>query len=166
MKRFVSTLVIFTVLLLGGGSQVFAHSTDLANSEHIQSFDSDISISKENVATITETIHYDFAYLDRHGIYRYIPTRTKAGDSGKYYYYDFDFLQASYDGGPVQVKESKKGDYAALRFGDPNKTITGIHTYTITYTISPVVERDKRGDYFNWNITGNDWEVPIESSAA
>lgn len=137
-----------------------------AASEQIDSFVSNISINQQNVATITEAIEYNFGSLERHGIKRFVPTKTMAGQTGQHYYYNFEFVEATQDGHKVEVKLSQEGSYQVIRLGDPNATITGVHSYIITYQLSPVLEQDGASNYLNWNITGNDWEVPIMAASA
>jgi len=60
------------VLLFAFTSKTFA--------EVIHSFDTEIVAHKNGSMDIAERILYDFEKLDRHGIYRYIPTFSKVGD--------------------------------------------------------------------------------------
>lgn len=149
------------ILLISFFFATFSLQKVFATSEQITNFNSQISISKDNVATITEVIEYDFGSNYRHGIKRYIPSSTKISGSRDSYYYNFKFLNASFNSDATESKIYKEGNWEIIRLGDPNSTITGKHTYKITYQMWPVVTQDNNGDYLNWNITGNYWEVPI-----
>ena len=163
MKR-LAVLVIFISIMFQIPAYAQGGASELG--EHISRFDSQILIDKQNVAHISETIDYDFSNLQRHGIKRFIPHRTKVGNSGKFYYYEFNFENASIDDLHVTSKISRDGEYELLQLGDADRTVSGRHSYTIKYTISPVIVKDDEGDYFNWNLTGNYWEVPIAQAKA
>lgn len=133
--------------------------------EHIQSFHSDITVSHQNQLDITETIIYDFGDNFHHGIYRYIPISAPA-TSEKSYYISYDFRDVLMDNAPVKVSEEGDFNKAIIKIGDPNATITGVHTYQIRYTLSPVVIKNDKGAFLNLDITGNDWQVAIEEASA
>lgn len=135
-------------------------------SERIDSYISDIKVNQDSLATITETIKYNFGSYPRHGIKRYIPIKTKDSNNKGHYYYEAKLLNVSADGKPVEVKKQRQGSYLYLRIGDPDKTITGQHEYKITYTIGPVMEQGKDGAGFAWDVIGDEWEVPIKSAQA
>ncbi|MBI3983754.1 DUF2207 domain-containing protein [Candidatus Microgenomates bacterium] len=136
-----------------------------AASESIRSFDSEIKINQQGAATITETIRYDFGSNVRHGIERFVPIRQPAAQKGKYYFYDFIFLSVQMDGKPTPVDLQRDQHWQIMRIGDPEQTITGVHTYRLAYQLSPVIQSDSQGGYLNWNITGNDWNVPINKAS-
>lgn len=170
MKQFWRIVFASTVVLGLLASSVGAHGGE----EEISKFDSQIVVAKDSTATITETISYDFGTLSRHGIQRFVPVVTKAGDTGKNYYYNFKLVNVKQDGHGAKVSVLSQGSYKVMRIGDPNRTITGVHVYELTYQMDPVVERTEErvcvtepceGDYFNWNLTGNQWQVPIDSAS-
>ncbi|MDP4038630.1 MAG: DUF2207 domain-containing protein [bacterium] len=155
--------LLFLIITISG--LLFAHlSAVAAGGEQITNFNSQIVVSKENIATITETINYDFAGNYRHGIKRYLPISTKISGTNQSYYYNFKFVEASIDNGQVRSDQSQSGNWEIIRLGDPDKTITDQHIYKITYQIWPVATKDNGGDYINWNITGNQWEIPIDKA--
>lgn len=163
MKRLAILIVFISIFFQ---VPVYAQSSASDLGEHISNFETQIRIDKNNIAHISETVSYDFSNLERHGIKRFIPYRTKAGNSGKFYYYDLNFEKASIDDLQVTSNISRDGEYEVIRLGDADRTVTGRHAYTIKYTISPVIVEDDEGDYYNWNLTGNYWEVPIAQAKA
>ncbi len=134
--------------------------------EHIRSFNSDITITKEGKINVRETIIYDFSDLQKHGIYREIPF-VKTNQDGKKYRLDIsNFSVNDENGQPYQYSKTKEGDSIKLKIGDPEKTITGIHTYIISYQVSGALTYFSDHDELYWNVTGNEWTVPIVSSTA
>ena len=53
-----------------------------------------------------------------------------------------------------------------MRIGDPNRTITGVHTYDISYTVKGALLPFADHDELNWDVIGHEWSVPINAAAA
>ena len=77
MKRLLLLALSVTVTGL-----VLPASLNAQSAEWISSFDSNIIITKDNTANITETIVYDFGSNPKegHGIKRYVPNKNRAGN--------------------------------------------------------------------------------------
>jgi len=153
MKR---KLGIFLALLILAISQtVFSQNYFGFFSEKIKNFFVEITVNKDSSLTIKESIIYDFGTNLKHGIYREIPIKDikikvlKVVD-------EFD--------NPYFFKVSKESGYLKIKIGDPNKVITGKHTYNIFYNVSGGLRFFRDHDELYWNVTGNEWEVPIEKS--
>lgn len=132
-----------------------------ASAEQINSFDSLATLSKSNVLTVKETIVYDFGSESRHGIYRTIPTDYPTSNN-KHYYVNVALQSVTgEDGISIKADESSNSGSEVFKIGDPNRTLTGVHTYVVTYTISPIITAGDKGQLLNFNVTGNDWQVPI-----
>lgn len=157
MRRLVTTLFAALSLLLPAAS--------LAASERVASFDSNIHVSKQNVLDITETIVYDFGDAAQHGIYRDVPIDYRDSE-GKYYYINFKLLGITQDGSSAKVDKSESSGNQRLKIGDPDRTITGQHTYVIHYQLTPVVNQKDGKDHLALDITGNGWDVPIDKASA
>ena len=122
----------------------------------IESFDSEISIPQNGKVQVVETIVVDFSFSQKHGIFRTIPT---AGIR-------FDLQGVEQDGAKAITDLSSSGGETTVRIGDPDRTITGRHTYEISYEVGKVITRFEDHDEFYWNVTGNDWGVPIRQATA
>lgn len=164
MKRAI-LFIGFAIALLS----IFFGFANTAHAESIVEFQSNTVISSDSVATITETIDYDFGASSHHGIKRFLELSSKVSDQDnkdKYYNLNYKLLAVSQDGSPVEVDESLSGFTQQIKIGDASSTITGLHRYVIVYQLSPVVLEDPSGDYINQNITGNGWQVPIARATA
>lgn len=159
MRRFVATLVVSLLMLLGLALPTHAIG------RQINSLDQQVTISKDGVANITETIDYDFTTTPRHGIERYYELSSK-NPNGKYYNLNFKLINITQDGQTAQYSDSTKDSAYYIKVGDANTTITGVHRYVITYKVWPVVRQDPDGDFINYDVTGNDWSVPIAKATA
>ncbi len=129
--------------------------------ENISSFDSQVKVNSDGTIAVTETIDYDFGNLQKHGIYRYI-SYVKQNSDGKKYKLTIDVtsITDSY-GRPYKYTTEQSGGQITLKVGDPNATITGLHTYVINYTVSGAITYFSDHDELYWNTTGNGWTVPI-----
>ena len=122
----------------------------------IESFDSAISIPQNGKVRVVETITVDFDGLQKHGIFRTIPTEGTR----------FRLLSVKQGGVKAITSVDSSSATVSIRIGDPNRTISGPQTYEISYEIGKVITRFDDHDEFYWNVTGSDWEVPIKSATA
>lgn len=127
--------------------------------EQIQSYDVAINIQKDGRLVIDERIEYDFAAEQRHGIRRWIPLRFKDGE--KQLQMSIANIDVSMDTTSVPFKISSSNGIDEIKIGDPNKTITGKHTYEIRYVIAGGMRYFNDHDELYWDAIGQNWEVPI-----
>lgn len=129
--------------------------------EEISSFTSDISIHKDGTITVGEHISYDFGSEKRHGIFRKID-RIKENADGKKFVLDMSIVSiVDRDNKPFPYESTIDGNYLTIKIGDPDKTVTGMNAYNITYNVSGALTYFSDHDELYWNATGNEWEVPI-----
>ena len=134
--------------------------------EHIESFDSNIIINKDGTIDVKETIVYDFDNLQKHGIYREIPF-IKTNQDGKKYRLEINNISVvDENGSNYQYQILKENNNIRLKIGDPNRTITGEHSYLISYKVSGALTYFSDHDELYWNVTGNEWTVPIANTTA
>ncbi|MDO8524458.1 MAG: DUF2207 domain-containing protein [bacterium] len=137
---------IFSIVLSIGG---FA----LAQ-EKVSSFDVQAQVQKNSSVLVRENIFYDFGSEYKHGIYRDIYAKdidveVKSVIDGNGNKYKYDLL--------------KTGDNIRVKIGDSNQTVTGEHFYSITYLVKGAIKFLPDHDELYWNVTGNNWTVPIEA---
>lgn len=156
MKKFFLSLFLFIFSLFIFAIPAFA--------EQIISFQSEIKIKKNATAQITETINYDFNSIKKHGIFRKIPS-IKKNKQGQRFKLKYNLISVKDENGnPYKYTTSYQDENWVIKIGDPKKTITGSHTYLITYTVLGNITYFSDHDEFYWNATGNDWQVPILSA--
>jgi len=115
---------------------------------------------------VTETIVYDFGPTPHHGIIRDIPVVHENKD-GKKFKVDFNLESVRNDRGRNYIYKTSTSDgVVSIKIGDPDRTITGAHTYVIDYTFKGVVTYFSDHDELYFNVTGNDWNVPIQQASA
>lgn len=134
-----------------------------AFAETIQRFEVNASLAKDSMLIVTERITYDFGEAERHGIYRSIPVVSER--NGSKYRLHLKVMDAKMDGQPTNVRVTDESSEIKVRVGDPDLTVTGEHVFEITYRTNRAVNFFEDHVELYWNVTGNDWEVPIESSS-
>jgi uncharacterized protein (TIGR04222 family) len=133
--------------------------------EAIRRYEVQVTIERSGDLHVVEGITYDFGFHARHGITREIPTR---------FHYDrrYDRLEpvsevsvTTSSGTPGQTKiQSISGGRTSIRIGDPDRTITGVHTYNISYRVRGALNAFTDHDELYWNAVGDEWSVPIASA--
>ncbi|MBI5654162.1 DUF2207 domain-containing protein [Candidatus Uhrbacteria bacterium] len=113
--------------------------------------------------TFEENISYDFGDAERHGIYRDIPEVYDR--NGGSYDYRLDILEVKRDGQSEPYSVSRSGGEVDIKIGDADKTITGLHTYTIRYSTDRAINFFDTHSELYWNAVGTGWQVPIEKAS-
>ena len=155
-KNFLMTLsVIFMIFFLNVSSLI---------AETIKKYDVSIQINKNGTLTINEIIDYDFGdKLDKHGIIRRIPLRSKKSGIDIYKsHVKMNFVKRN--GEPEKYKTVKSSGEISYKIGSEDKYVdSGVSKYEFNYTMyNAVFEKD--GIYqIYFNPIGQFWKVPIES---
>jgi len=159
------------ILLLSASiSGVLAFAPSVASaaaSESIPSYDVQITIQPNGDLSIVETIEYDFGTQPHHGIYRDIPTRVRYDDRyDREYPLRVDDVSGSADTPVDYTIEDAGGGMTRIKIGDPDRTITGVHTYRIAYTVQGAMNAFDSHDELYWNAIGDEWSTTIEQATA
>jgi uncharacterized protein (TIGR04222 family) len=162
VRRALATLV----LVLAAASLAALTSAAPATAgafETIRSYDVVITVQPNGDLSVVETIVYDFGSEQRHGIFRDIPTRFHYDDT-----YDrvtplrVDEITGS-PGTPVGYTVGDAGDgKTEIKIGDPDQLITGVHEYTIRYTVQGAMNSFPNRDELYWNAIGDEWDVTVQ----
>ncbi len=154
-------LFILTSLLI----PLLLPSKTFAGSEYIQNYTATINIQQEGTILVKESIDYYFP-APGHGIFRKVPL-IKTNEQGDKYRMSAELLSVTdASGKPYTYQDLSTSREINLKIGDPDKTIQGMHTYNINYKISGALTYFENFDELYWNITGNDWEIPIRQVTA
>jgi len=140
--------------------------TPTIHAEEISSFQSTLDIQSDGTVRVSEHIDYDFETAQRHGIYRTIPY-TKINKAGKKYLIDLhSFSIVDQSNRPYNYSTETTQSVKNIKIGDADKTISGAHTYIISYTASGALTYFSDHDELYWNVTGNGWGYPIQKGIA
>ncbi len=151
----ISVCIIFTAWT-GASAQT--------SNESVTSFDAAIAIQEDGSFLVTETILYDFGNTRHHGIYRDIPYAYER--NGTKYKTRMDVLSVEDGTGqawPYTV--SRWSGNVSIKIGDPDEYVTGEQEYVVTYSVQRAINYFDDHDELYWNVTGNEWAVPIYSAS-
>ena len=136
-------------------------------SEVIHSYDVAIEIRADDSLRITEVIAYDFGSTAHHGIFRDVPTREAYDDRyDRVFPLRVESVTATGGASADYEVSQEPGGITRIKIGDPDRTITGPHTYTIVYTVDAAMNGFRDHDELYWNAIGEYWDVPVERATA
>lgn len=135
-----------------------------AKSWRIANFKDNINISQDGSTLVVE--HIDLVFIGEwHGIHRIIPVEYPGPGTSNYTLF-LDVKSVSDGNGNNLRYESKTSrGYRDLKIYIPG-AIDNSRTVEITYTIKNAIRYFENYDEFYWNVTGNDWPVPIDHAEA
>ncbi|MEX0786515.1 MAG: DUF2207 domain-containing protein [Dehalococcoidia bacterium] len=131
----------------------------------IRSFDVRYEVDRSGSVRVSEDIRVDFDGLQQHGLLRDMPVEYAYDDEYNRLITPTDF--AVDDGSlPVPFELSREGPDLRIKIGDPDIFVTGVQRYRISYTIEHALNPFDDHDELYWNVTGDEWEAPIERATA
>lgn len=138
-----------------------------STAEKIISFHSNIILHKDSSMTVEETIRVRSAGREiKRGIYREFPTRYR-DRWGNRYVVGFKVKKILRDGKPDAYHLKKLSNGKRVYIGRKNFFLPpGEYTYTIIYKTDRQLGFFPDHDELYWNVTGTDWDFPIEAASA
>jgi len=137
-----------------------------AKANEISAFHSEITINKDASISIKENIEANVTAGPLHGIYRFIPVNYHAKNGKDFSLPVQNFQVVDAFGQPLPFQKTAQGDYWKFRIGDPNNTFSGKKLFIISYDIAAAINYFDNFDELYWNITGNNWDWPINNPSA
>lgn len=158
-----STKFIFLLASLLLAFSVYAEEVT-TKIEFVEFMDVTMVVNPDSSVSVTEKIEYNFGEEEKHGIYRIIPLTNAVGTFDRLNIKDIGVTD---ENGISQNFSLSTNDPLSfnkvinIKIGDPDITVSGKHTYIIKYTAYNLLGYfDDRTEVY-WNVTGNEWEVPI-----
>src|SRR5262245_33993758 len=130
-----------------------------AGAEEITRERVDLTVTRNGTLHVVETIDYDFGPVPHHGIIRAVVVRTRWDDRNDRVYPISNVRVNGSQGTPIEVRESNEGALHNIKIGDPDRTITGLHRYVISYDVEGAMTRYRDHDELYWNTLGSQWTV-------
>jgi len=136
----------------------------LARELAIEAFDAEIMVRRNGEVVVTERIRARFTGA-WNGIYRVIPVEYD-GPGGLGYSLVLRLESATDEAGrPLRVEQSRKGRYRRFRIWVPG-AVDATRTLVLRYTVPNGLRFFDTHDELYWNVTGDEWEAPIEAASA
>ena len=130
----------------------------------IQKFSAEIFVEPDSSLHVTETIVANFIGA-WHGLYRTIPVEYVTPQGFNYSL--FVKLEGATDaaGQPLKVESSRERHYLKWKIYI-NDATDAVRTITLHYRVQNGLKFFEDHDELYWNVTGDEWDVPIESASA
>jgi len=135
-----------------------------AKSWRVSDFQDNITVDKDGGALVIERISLTFVG-EWHGIRRFIPIEYPGPDGTNYELYLSLKSVTDGAGGKLKYDSSISSGQRDLKIYIPDAVDT-TRTVEITYRIPNGTRFFKDYDEFYWNVTGNDWPVPVDHASA
>jgi uncharacterized membrane protein YgcG len=147
-------------LCLGLGSILLLAPPLLARSWRVTDFRDTISVGADGSAAVEERITVEFTG-EWHGIQRFIPVEYP-GPRGTNYTLFLKVTSVTDErSNPLRYESSLSRGYRNLKIYIPD-AVDSTRTVAIEYLVRNAIRFFEDHDEFYWNLTGNDWPVPID----
>ena len=135
-----------------------------ARNWHISDFHSTVSVNDQGAVVVMERIAvvFDGSYQ---GIYRTIPVDYPGPNGTNYRLFLKVESVTDGDGNALKYESHRNGAYRKRKIFIPGAEDTQ-KTVIITYSVPNATRFFDDHDEFYWNVTGNDWPVPIDQATA
>jgi uncharacterized membrane protein len=141
---------------------LFAAAT--VRAEETRSFSTELRLAADSGLSVVETIVHDFGARDAHGIFRTIPVKYDRDKST--YTISVHVTSATMDGVSTPVKTTSEGRDVKIRLGNADRTMSGVHTWRIAYTVRRAINYFDNEPELYWNAVPLGWAFPIHAAAA
>jgi uncharacterized membrane protein YgcG len=135
-----------------------------AHNWRIADFKDTIAIGSDGTALVSEKITLVFAG-QWHGIHRTIPVEYPGPHGTNYTLFVEVRSVTDENGNKLKFESSKSGDFRDLKIYIPG-AVDATRVVNIDYSVRNGVRFFDNYDEFYWNVTGNDWPVPIDHASA
>jgi Predicted membrane protein (DUF2207) len=130
----------------------------------IQQFDETVEVNPNGTIEVTETIEARFIGA-WHGIYRTIPVEYDTPQHLNYSLLLEPLSVTDYSGNPLKYEQKREGRYLKFKISVPDAQ-DRTRTVIIRYRVLNAIRFFDDHDELYWNVTGDDWDVPIRSVSA
>src|SRR3989475_7254273 len=147
-------LAVFSLLVSAAGAREL----------RIEKFDSEIVVSPKGTIDVTETIQVQFIGSWK-GLYREIPVEYVTSQGLNYSLFLDVKRVTDVNGRALKYESSRERHYRKLKIYVPDAD-NSTHNISIEYTVSDALRFFDDHDELYWNVTGDEWDIPIQSASA
>jgi uncharacterized membrane protein len=154
-----SAAILFSLFL-------FSPALALSTRElRIENFQSEVLVMADGTIDVTENIQAHFVGGPWHGLYRTIPVEYVT-PQGLNYSLVLEVRRITDGSGrALKYETSRERHYRKLKIYVPDADNT-TQTISIEYAVSDALRFFDDHDELYWNVTGDDWDVPIHAASA
>jgi len=130
----------------------------------IEKFDEQVTVLPNGSVDVTENITFRFTG-HWNGVYREIPVEYNTPQGMNYSLFLTIKSVRDGDGQSLKYESSRERHYRKLKIYVPGAQDT-TKTIVIEYTVSDALRFFEDHDEFYWNVTGDEWDMSIDSATA
>ncbi|MFV2007080.1 MAG: DUF2207 domain-containing protein, partial [Longimicrobiales bacterium] len=166
--KLLACVVFFFTVLLSAAVDTEAQGRSLV----IESFDVTVKVAESGRIDVLESLRFRFSG-SWNGVYRLIPVNYGTAQGFNYkLYLDVESITDE-SGRPLEYKDTRERHYRKLKVwvpGAQNTTRTIHFRYSVPNALRFFDSADggftEGRDELYWNVTGDEWEIPIERASA
>src|SRR6266436_2772053 len=145
---------------------VFPAASGLSTRElRIENFQSETIVMPDGTIDVTETIHAHFIGGPWHGLYRTIPVEYVTPQGLNYSLFLDVKRVVNGNGRALKYETSRERHYRKLKIYVPDAD-NSTQNISIEYSVSDALRFFEDHDELYWNVTGDGWDIPIQSASA
>jgi uncharacterized membrane protein len=154
-----SAAILFSLFL-------FSPALALSTRElRIENFQSEVLVMADGTIDVTENIQAHFVGGPWHGLYRTIPVEYVTPQGLNYSLFLEVKRVTDGTGRALKYETSRVRHYRKLKIYVPDAD-NSTQTISIEYSVSDALRFFDDHDELYWNVTGDDWDVPIQAASA
>lgn len=131
----------------------------------IENFQSETIVMPDGTIDVTETIQAHFLGGPWHGLYRTIPVEYVTPQGLNYSLFLDVKRVADGSGRALKYETSRERHYRKLKIYIPDAD-NSTQKISIEYSVSDALRFFEDHDELYWNVTGDEWDIPIQSASA
>src|SRR4030081_1638802 len=131
----------------------------------IESFQSETLVMPDGSIDVTENIQAHFIGGPWHGLYRTIPVEYVTPQGLNYTLFLDVKRVTDASGRTLKYESSRERHYRKLKIYVPDAD-NSTKTVSIEYSVSDALKFFEDHDELYWNVTGDEWDIPIQSASA
>jgi uncharacterized membrane protein len=131
----------------------------------IENFHSETIVMPDGTIDVTETIQAHFIGGPWHGLYRTIPVEYVTPQGLNYTLFVDVKRVTDGTGRTLKYESSRERHYRKLKIYVPDAD-NSTQSISIEYSVSDALRFFEDYDELYWNVTGDEWDIPIQSASA
>jgi uncharacterized membrane protein len=159
------TIRLFSLIIVLFAFAFPAASAFSTRELRIESFHSETIVMADGTIDVTETIQAHFIGGPWHGLYRTIPVEYVTPQALNYTLFIDVKRVTDASGRTLKYESSRERHYRKLKIYVPDAD-NSTQSISIEYSVSDALRFFEDHDELYWNVTGDEWDIPIQSAGA
>jgi uncharacterized membrane protein len=140
-------------------------SAYITREQRLENFRSEAIVMPDGSIDVTENIQMHFFGGPWHGLYRSVPVEYVTPQGFNYSLFLTVKRITDASGRSLKFESSRERHYRKLKIYIPDAD-NSVQTISIEYTVSDALRFFDDHDELYWNVTGDEWDIPIQAASA